>query len=102
MNAVLNMFKRFFPHLKKALPFVGTLFAGIASFFLGAKWKANQCEKRYAKVCELVMQQEARLRQLEADRAPRRDIRQAKRELKGITDEKTELERQLESLRQAS
>lgn len=102
MGALPNILKGILPHAKKALPFVGSLFAGVAGFFLGAKWKARQCEKRYAKVCEAIVQLEARIRQLEAERAPRREIKKAKKELKDAQGEKIELERQLESLRQES
>lgn len=100
MRAILDILKSILPHAKKALPFVGSMFACVASFFLGAKWKARQLEKRYAKVCETIVQLEARIRQLEAERAPRREIKKTQKELKEAQSEKIGLERQLESLRQ--
>lgn len=102
MKSMLDIIKGIFPHAKKAFPFVGSLLFGVAGFFLGAKWKAKQCEKRYARVCEIVIQLDARVRQLEAERVPQREIRKAKKELDAAMSQKIELEKQLETLRRAS
>lgn len=72
MKALVDILKNSLPILKKTLPFVGVLATNLAAFFLGAKWKSKQCEKRYAKVCEVIKQHEERLRQLEAEKAPQK------------------------------
>lgn len=55
MKAFLNILRYLVPHLKKTLPFLGAGLTGVLGFFLGAKWKYRQYEKKYAAVCEALL-----------------------------------------------
>ncbi len=103
MNAFLNILRNLGPLLKKvlpkALPFLGAGLTGILGFFLGAKWKYKQHEKKYAAVCKALLALQERINRLEAERAPRRELKKARKELEEKAQEKLEIEEKLEELK---
>ena len=72
---------------------------GILGFFLGAKWKYKQHEKKYAAVCKALLALQERINRLEAERAPRRELKKARKELEEKAQEKLEIEEKLEELK---
>lgn len=99
MNTFPNILKSLSPHLKKALPFLGAGFTGLLGFLLGSKWQYKRYEKKYATVCKALVVLQERIARLEAERAPGRRIRKAKRELQEKVGEKLEIEKKLEELK---
>lgn len=99
MKAFLNILRYLVPHLKKALPFLGAGLTGVLGFFLGAKWKYRQYEKKYAAVCEALLVLQEKIKRLEAERAPKRELKKARKELEEKTQEKLEIEEKLEELK---
>ena len=103
MKAFLNILRNLGPHLKKALPkalpFLGAGLTGVLGFFLGAKWKYKQYEKKYAAVCEALLVLQEKIKRLEAERAPKRELRKARKELEEKAQEKLEIEEKLEELK---
>lgn len=100
MKAFLNIFRDLGPQLKKALPFLGAGITGLLGFFFGAKWKYKKYEKKYSAVCKALMVLQERIDHLEAERAPRRELKKAQKELEAKTEEKLEIEEKLEELKQ--
>lgn len=106
MKALLNIFGDLVPQLKKAfpkaLPFLGAGITGLLGFFFGAKWKYKKYEKKYSAVCKALMVLQERIDCLEAERAPRRELKKARKELEAKTEEKLEIEEKLEELKQGA
>ena len=103
MKAFLNILRNLGPLLKealpKALPFLGAGLTGVLGFFLGAKWKYKQYEKKYAAVCEALLVLREKIERLEAERAPKRELKKARKELEEKAQEKLEIEEKLEELK---
>lgn len=103
MKSFLNILRNLGPHLKKALPkalpFLGAGLTWIIGFFLGAKWKYKQYENKYAAVCKALVVLQEKINRLEAERAPRREIKKARKELEEKAKEKIEIEEKLEELK---
>lgn len=100
MSTFMNALKRMWPHFKKALPFIGTGLTGIICFFVGSNRERRRCEKKYARVCTELVKLSEKIARLEAEHAPMREIKRARRALEEKEAEKAGLKEKIESLRQ--
>lgn len=100
MSTFMNALKRMWPHFKKVLPLLGTgLISAIGGFFVGSKRERKRCEKKYSRVCAELVKLSEKVTRLEAENAPMRKIKRARRELEEEKAAKAGLKEKLESLR---
>lgn len=101
MSTFMNALKRMWPHFTKVLPLLGTgLISAIGGFFVGSNRERRRCEKKYVRVCAKLVKLSEKIERLEAEHAPMREIKRARRELGEKEAEKAGLEEKIESLRQ--